>query len=70
MSRRQTMACTIAVLALTVPAEAQVKYSVLHEFGGNGDGAFPTSGLAMGSNGVMYGVTNQGGIGVCAEHLV
>ncbi|MGD0360491.1 MAG: choice-of-anchor tandem repeat GloVer-containing protein [Bryobacteraceae bacterium] len=66
MSRRQIMGGAMAALALTVAAGAQVKYSVLHEFGGSGDGAFPASGLAMGSSGVLYGVTNQGGTGICS----
>ncbi len=68
MSGRQIVGGAMAALALTAAAGAQVKYSVLHEFGGSGDGAFPSSGLAIGSSGVLYGVTNQGGTGVCAGH--
>lgn len=35
--------------------------SVLHNFTGVGDGGYPSSGVALDSNGHLYGVTGQGG---------
>jgi uncharacterized repeat protein (TIGR03803 family) len=52
------------LLPATQPASAQVAFSVLHNFGG-GDGTYPDAPLVMGSNGVLYGVTDEGGTGIC-----
>ena len=37
--------------------------TILHHFGGTGDGCNPNGGLLKGSNGVLYGVTFAGGAG-------
>ena len=39
--------------------------SVLYRFTGGSDGAYPAAGLAIGSNGVLYGTTEFGGTGSC-----
>ena len=36
---------------------------VLYSFGGNGDGAYPTSGLVLGKKRVLYGTTSGGNYG-------
>jgi uncharacterized repeat protein (TIGR03803 family) len=53
---------TLALLLLTLPAQAQ-SYQVIHTFTGGNDGASPYSGLTMDSAGNFYGVTSSGGIG-------
>lgn len=35
--------------------------SIIHDFGGNGDGAFPYAGLIMDGSGILYGTTDEGG---------
>lgn len=35
--------------------------SVVHSFGGSGDGAFPSAGLVLGTDGNFYGATEEGG---------
>jgi uncharacterized repeat protein (TIGR03803 family) len=42
------------------------KLTVLHEFTGNPDGAFPVSGVIEDATGVVYGTTGQGGTGPCS----
>jgi len=37
------------------------KYTVLHRFSGKADGAIPPTGLTLGTDGNLYGVTNNGG---------
>lgn len=41
------------------------KLTVLHEFQGNPDGAFPSAGVIEDAHGVAYGTTGQGGTGPC-----
>src|SRR5271157_796638 len=53
---------TLALLLLTLPAQAQ-SFQVIHTFTGGNDGAGPYSGLTMDSAGNFYGVTSNGGIG-------
>jgi uncharacterized repeat protein (TIGR03803 family) len=43
------------------------KESVLHSFGGTGDGAFPEAGL-INVNGTLYGTTENGGGKGCADN--
>jgi uncharacterized repeat protein (TIGR03803 family) len=51
------------VFELTPPAAGQSVWGqkVLHRFSGPPDGAVPSSGLLVGKNGVIYGVTGTGG---------
>ncbi len=42
-------------------AGAAWTYTIIHSFGGTDDGADPLSGLAMNSNGVLFGTTYMGG---------
>jgi uncharacterized repeat protein (TIGR03803 family) len=51
------------VFSLTPPASPGGAWTetVLHDFKGGGDGAFPVAGLAIGKNGVLYGTTEGGG---------
>src|SRR5580658_6746213 len=60
------IAVMYAAVLLAAGSEAEVTYAVLHEFGKSGDGAYPSSPLAMGSDGVLYGATNEGGTGICS----
>jgi uncharacterized repeat protein (TIGR03803 family) len=39
------------------------RIEILHDFAGNPDGAYPASRLVFGSNGNMFGTTQQGGVG-------
>jgi hypothetical protein len=64
------IAVVSAAVLLAAGGEAQVTYAVLHEFGNSGDGAYPSSPLAMGSDGVLYGATNEGGTGICSGRAV
>jgi uncharacterized repeat protein (TIGR03803 family) len=51
----------------SVPGGAWTE-TVLYSFTGtNGDGNGPETGLVMDSNGVLYGTTNKGGAGTCAN---
>jgi uncharacterized repeat protein (TIGR03803 family) len=43
------------------------KETVLHEFTGGSDGCVPVAGLIADSDGNLYGVTAQGGVGVCDQ---
>jgi len=42
-------------------------YTVLHSFGGPGEGLVPTGGLTLGSDGNFYGATSSGGANHCAN---
>jgi uncharacterized repeat protein (TIGR03803 family) len=42
---------------------AQGKFTVLHAFGANGDGAAPMQGPTLGAGGIVYGATGEGAIG-------
>jgi uncharacterized repeat protein (TIGR03803 family) len=68
MYRARTAFAGIFVFGLlpaVQPASAQATFSVLHNFGASGDGTYPDAPLVMGSDGVLYGVTVEGGTGVC-----
>ncbi len=41
------------------------KYTVLHKFGASDDGAYPVTGLILGSGGNLYGTTQYGGDLTC-----
>jgi len=54
-----------ALLALSVFASAQ-QFTVLHNFSGGGDGAYPYAGVTLDAAGGLYGTTTQGGVsGAC-----
>jgi uncharacterized repeat protein (TIGR03803 family) len=43
------------------PAQAQSTFKLLHGFRGGNDGAYPISGVTLGPNGSVFGVTQEGG---------
>jgi hypothetical protein len=49
------------VFKITPKAKGKVTESLIHEFVGEADGAFPNSGLTLGAAGTLYGVVSQGG---------
>lgn len=53
------------VFKLTPSGKAYTE-TILHEFGGDHDGKYPTNTLTLGQGGVIYGTTNGGGNG-CAR---
>jgi uncharacterized repeat protein (TIGR03803 family) len=55
------------VFSLTPPASAGGSWTqtVLHSFGGSGDGQNPNAGVAIGEGGVLYGTTTYGGNTSC-----
>jgi len=57
------------VFALTPPASYGESWTktIVWGFGGPGDGVAPTGELTVGSGGVLYGVTEAGGGGACAD---
>lgn len=56
-----------AVFSLTPPINPGGMWTeaVLYRFAGAPDGAFPSPGLAIDENGVLYGTTTEGGTGAC-----
>ena len=40
-------------------------YHVIHRFAGGADGAVPYGGLTLGANGILYGMTSEGGAANC-----
>jgi uncharacterized repeat protein (TIGR03803 family) len=66
LERRFTLvfALTLALLAVvlpSLPAVAQT-FSVIHNFTGGSDGAFPYAALAVGPTGILYGTAAAGGL--------
>jgi hypothetical protein len=57
------------VFELLPPVAPQTVWteSVLYSFQGGGDGYYPDGGLAQGADGTLYGVTRDGGSGVCRD---
>ncbi len=56
------------VYALTPPASGGAwSETVLHNFLGGNDGATPFGGVAIGTGGLFYGVTDNGGTGACFD---
>jgi uncharacterized repeat protein (TIGR03803 family) len=55
------------VFSLTPPTSPGGSWTeaVLYNFAGGGDGIQPSSGVVIGSGGVLYGTTAQGGTGYC-----
>src|SRR5579863_4208066 len=52
------------VFKLVPPTGGSWTKTVLHNFSGIPDGALPAADLAFGGNGVLYGPTSAGGVGV------
>ena len=53
-------AVTLALIGLTLPAQAQT-YTILHNFTGRSDGAYPIAGLTIDKADNLYGTTFYGG---------
>src|SRR5580704_3799948 len=49
------------VFKITPKGKGKVEESLIHEFAGEADGAFPNSGLTPDAAGVLYGVVSNGG---------
>ena len=58
-----TLFCLLAAIT-SQPVQAQT-FTVLHNFTGGSDGAFPLTGLTLDANGNLYGTTAGGGRGAC-----
>jgi len=63
--RATATACALTIvlalaLGVTVPAQAQT-YTILHNFSGGADGAYPIAGLTTDAAGNLYGTTFYGG---------
>ncbi len=70
LARSAALLMLILVVLCSVPAWAQSRYYVLHNFGiSNGDGWQPFSGLVRDANGNLYGTTVEGGYtgGACGR---
>lgn len=52
----------MVLAALTASAAWGVQETVLHDFGGKGDGRFPVGALVPGPDGNLYGLASHGGI--------
>lgn len=52
----------MVLAALTAPAAWGAQETVLHDFGGKGDGKSPVGGLVPGPDGNLYGLASHGGI--------
>jgi len=62
MTLRATVGLALALaVVVAAPMQAQSTFKLLHGFLGGSDGAHPTSGVAFGPNGYLYGVTLDGG---------
>jgi uncharacterized repeat protein (TIGR03803 family) len=53
---------------LTLICSAQAKVKVLHSFGSTGDGSIPYGPPLLDLKGNLYGVTTNGGTGVCSDY--
>lgn len=49
------------------PAEGGWKETILHSFGGAGDGSIPQAGLVLDAKGHLYGTTQYGGTGTSCQ---
>jgi len=59
---RAFLLSTLLALVFVAIASAHAQtFSVLYRFEGNGGGSLPESGVIVGSNGILYGVTEDGG---------
>ena len=63
-----TLFCILAAIT-SQPAQAQT-FTVLHNFTGGSDGAFPLTGLTLDASGNLYGTTAGGGRGACRFNYV
>src|SRR5579871_5094013 len=60
-----TLLIAVGLSAAAVTAQAQT-YTVIHNFTGGADGAYPYAGLTIDAHGNFYGTANQGGHpGIC-----
>ena len=59
------------VFEITPEAGGKVTESLIHQFDGEADGAFPANSLTLGAAGSLYGVVSQGGgiggVNICKE---
>ena len=56
------------VFEITPLGGGQVTESIIHQFDGEADGAFPANSLTLGAAGSLYGVVSQGG-GIGGENI-
>lgn len=67
-ARRVSMTLFAAVTLLASSALGASKYKVLHNFGSSNDGSVPFGPLTLDGKGNLYGVTFDGGTGLCSDY--